>query len=174
MPKTSLAIANNSQYQSKNAPMTTATLFPHAPDITANDYCVVGLSTCFLKEDGEFHQVEILEPIPSAALEAILKGVPTSFQWAKAIAIGEIIVDGQPQKTEHFPVEAQFCDEFVERVLATLRTYKSRPQAQTHIPLGTVRQDFNYSLDRKRVLNASKVVRTEDNVKQHSHTHQVL
>ena len=154
--------------------MTTATLFPHAPDITANDYCVVGLSTCFLKEDGEFHQVEILEPIPSAALEAILKGVPTSFQWAKAIAIGEIIVDGQPQKTEHFPVEAQFCDEFVERVLATLRTYKSRPQAQTHIPLGTVRQDFNYSLDRKRVLNASKVVRTEDNVKQHSHTHQVL
>jgi hypothetical protein len=37
-----------------------------------------------------------------------------------------------------------------------------------------MRQDFNYSLDRKRVLNASKVVRTEDNVKQHSHTHQVL
>ena len=97
--------------------MTTATLFPQASDITANDYCVVGLSTCFLKEDGEFHQVEILEPIPSAALEAILKGVPTSFQWAKAIAIGEIIVDGQPQKTEHFPVEAQLCDDFVERVL---------------------------------------------------------
>ena len=150
------------------------TLFSQAPEITANDYCVVGLATCFLKEDGEFHQVEVLEPIPSAALEAILKGVPTSFQWAKAISIGEIIVDEQPQKNANFPEEAQFCDDFLERILATLRTYKSRPQAQNHIPLGTVRKDFNYSLDRKRVLNATKVVRTEDNVKQHSHTHQVL
>lgn len=154
--------------------MTTKTLFVQAPDITASDYCVIGLSTCFLKEDGEFHQVQVLEPIPSAALEAILKGVPTSFKLARAISIGEIIVDEQPQKSTNFPVEAQFCDNFVERVLATTRTYKSRTQAQAHIPLGTVREGFNYSLERKRVLNASNVVRTEDNVKQHPHTHQVL
>lgn len=154
--------------------MTTATVFSNAPDITKNDYCVIGLSTCFIKEDGEFHQVNVLEPIPSAALEAILKGVPTSFQWARAMSVGEVIVNDQPCQSSHFPESAQFCDNFVERMLATVRTYKSRPQAQVHIPLGSVREDLNYSLERKRVLNATNIVRTEDNVKQHPHTHQVL
>jgi hypothetical protein len=65
-------------------------------------------------------------------------------------------------------------DRFAERVAAATRTYKSRPQAQAHIPLGVVKQDFNYSLERKRVLNTSRTVSTEDNVKQHSHTHKVL
>ncbi len=66
------------------------------------------------------------------------------------------------------------CDRFAERVAAATRTYKSRPEAKEHIPLGTTRQDFNYSLERKRVLNNSRAVSTEDNVKQHSHTHKVL
>ncbi|MGH7999306.1 MAG: hypothetical protein ACREPR_07750, partial [Brasilonema sp.] len=64
--------------------MTMATLLPNAPDISADDYCVFGLATCFLKEDGEVHQVQVVEPIPSAALEAILKGIPTSYQLACA------------------------------------------------------------------------------------------
>jgi hypothetical protein len=55
-----------------------------------------------------------------------------------------------------------------------VRTYQSRPQAQGYIPLGTISRDFNYSLERKRVLNATKVVRPEDNVKQHPLTHQTL
>ncbi|MEB3310606.1 MAG: hypothetical protein VKJ02_10260 [Snowella sp.] len=154
--------------------MTTAPVFSNAPDITGHDYCVIGLSTCFIKDDGEFHQVNVLEPIPSAALEAILKGVPTSFQWARAMTVGEVIVDDQPSKSAYFPESAQFCDNFVERIVATIRTYKSRPQAQVHIPLGSVREDLNYSLERKRVLNATNIVRAEDNVKQHPHTHQVL
>jgi hypothetical protein len=40
--------------------------------------------------------------------------------------------------------------------------------------LGTVRNDFTYSLERKRVLNSERIIRTEDNVKQHEHTHKVL
>jgi hypothetical protein len=42
------------------------------------------------------------------------------------------------------------------------------------VPVGTRRDDFNYSLERKRVLNAENVVSTEDNVKQHKYTHEVL
>lgn len=154
--------------------MTTAALFSQAPDIVNDDYCVLGLATCFLKEDNEFHQVEVIEPIPSAALEAIVKGVPTSYQLACAKSVGEIFVDETPQIPAEFPATAQFCDNFSERVLAAIRTYKKRPEAKEHIPLDTVCNQFNYSLERKRVLNATNVVRTEDNVKQHSHTHKVL
>ncbi|ACK64982.1 conserved hypothetical protein [Rippkaea orientalis PCC 8801] len=154
--------------------MATATLLPNAPDIATDDYCVFGLATCYLKEDGEFFEVQVIEPIASAALEAIIKGIPTSYQLACAKTVGEVLTGEKPRKLVEFPENAQFCDNFSERVAATVRTYKSRPEATSHIPLGTVRNDFNYSLDRKRVLNAVNVVRTEDNVKQHSHTHKVL
>jgi hypothetical protein len=40
--------------------------------------------------------------------------------------------------------------------------------------LGTTKTDLNYSTERKRVLNAARVVTKDDNVKQHSHTHKVL
>lgn len=154
--------------------MATATLFPNAPDISADDYCVFGLATCFLKDDGEFQQIQVVEPIPSAALEAILKGIPTSYQLACAQSLGAIFAGDRLQVPQQFPESSQFCEEFVDRAIAAARTYKSRPEAQTHIPLGTVRDDLNFSLDRKRVLNSVNVVRTEDNVKQHSYTHQVL
>ncbi len=154
--------------------MTVTSLLSQAPDITSDDYCVLGLSTCFLKEDGEFHQVEIIEPIPSAALETIIKGIPTSYQFACAKLVKEIVKGENIQIPPEFPETTQLCDDFIPRMIATIRTYKSRPQAQEYIPLGTKRDDFNYSLERKRVLNAVNVVRTEDNVKQHSHTHKVL
>ena len=154
--------------------MTTATSFPNAPDVSADDYLVLGLATCFYKEDGEVHEVKIIEPIPSAALEAILKGIPTSYEVACATTLGEVFVGETIQKPASFPEEAQFGDEFAQRAVATVRTYKRRPEAQLHISLGTSRSDFKYSLERKRVLNAHRVVTKEDNVKQHSHTHKVL
>ena len=58
------------------------TLLDEATDLAADDYLVVGLATCFVKEDGEVHEVEVIEPIPSAALEAIVKGIPTSYKLA--------------------------------------------------------------------------------------------
>ena len=154
--------------------MTTATSFPNAPDVSADDYLVLGLATCFYKEDGEVHQVKIVEPIPSAALEAILKGIPTSYEMAYATTLGDVIATETPQMPALFPAEAQLSDEFVERALAAVRTYKRRPEAQSHIPLGSSRNDFQYTVERKRVLNASRVVTKDDNVKQHSHTHKVL
>jgi hypothetical protein len=154
--------------------MTTATDDSNGSDVSSEDYLVVGLAVCFIKDEDGVHQVQVIEPIPSAALEAIIKGIPTSYQLASGTMLGSVLVDGQPQRIHEFPEDVQFCDEFAFRALAATRTYKSRPAAQIHVPLGKTRQDFNFSLDRKRVLNSERIVKTEDNVKQHAHTHQVL
>jgi len=154
--------------------MATATLFPNAPDLSADDYCVFGLATCFFREDGEVQQVQVVEPIPSSALETLIKGVPTSYKLASAQSLASFFASETIQLPTEFPAEAMACENFTERAIAAARTYKSRPEAKQHIPLGTVKEDFNYSLERKRILNAAHVVRTEDNVKQHSHTHKVL
>ncbi|BAZ45981.1 hypothetical protein NIES4102_30090 [Chondrocystis sp. NIES-4102] len=156
--------------------MNSTDVYTQATDLSPQDYCVLGLATCFLRVDGEIEQVQILEPIPSAALEALLKGIPTSYQMACAKTLGEIFATDTVQVPSEFsaPQSIQLCDRFTERVAAATRTYKSRPEAQVHIPLGTIKQDFNYSLEKKRVLNNSRIVSNEDNVKQHSHTHKVL
>ena len=154
--------------------MTTATTFPNAPDVSADDYLIVGLSTCYIKEDGEVKELTIAEPIPSAYLEAIFKGVPTSYKSVHATTLGAVVRAGQPQMIEAAAPEAQFCQDFVTRAFSATRTYLSRPTAQELVPAGQSRTDLNYSTERKRVLNAENIVRTEDNVKQHSHTHKVL
>ncbi len=154
--------------------MTIATADLNTSDLSPEDYVVLGLATCFIKGDGEVHQVKIVEPIPSAALEAIVKGIPTSYEKAIATTIGTILPGDTPQVPVEFPQDTQFCDDFVFRLAATARTYKAWPQAQTHIPTGTAKTDFNYSIDRKRVLNSQRIVQTEDNVKQHEYTHKVL
>lgn len=154
--------------------MTTAFVYPDAPDVSADDYLVLGLATCFIKEDGEVKEIQIIEPIPSAALEAIVKGIPTSYQLAFATTLGAVIAGDTPQKPEEFPASAQFSEEFMQRAIAAVRTYKRREISKSLIPQGTTRNDFKYSTERKRVLNIARVVTKEDNVKQHSHTHKVL
>ncbi|MEO0457116.1 MAG: hypothetical protein AAF152_11145 [Cyanobacteria bacterium P01_A01_bin.114] len=155
--------------------MTAVTPYADAPDLAADDYVVVGLATCFRKDAGEIEKFTILEPVPSAYLEALLKGVPTSYQSLHAMTLGEIVIDGAPQ----LPAVAQaagahLSENFVERSLAATRTYKSRPGAQALIPIGTQTQSINYSTEKKRLLNADHVVTAEDNVKQHQYTHMTL
>ncbi len=154
--------------------MAAATSLNQASDVSGESYLVVGLATCFIKEDGEVHEVKILEPIPSAALEAILKGIPTSYELASGTTLGELIGGDTPQKLPEFPANAQFCDDFAQRAISAARTYKTRTEAQSHIPAGTTRKNFNYSTERKRVLNQTRVVHREDDVKQHEYTHKVL
>ena len=154
--------------------MTAATTYPNAPEISADDYIVVGLATCFIKDDGEIHEVQIIEPIPSAALEAILKGSPTSYQLACGKTMGEVLEGDSAKMPADFPASAQFCDDFGERTIAAARTYQRRPSAAEFIPTGTTYSEFNYSVERKRVLNSERIIRTEDNVKQHEYTHKVL
>ncbi|WP_088243698.1 hypothetical protein [Calothrix rhizosoleniae] len=154
--------------------MTTATFSPDTTDLAPDDYIVLGLATCFLKEDGEVYQVEVIEPIPSAALEAILKGIPTSYKFAHATTLGNILGGDTLQKPDEFPENSQFSDEFAQRAIAAARTYKRRESAAKLIPSGTTYTELNYSIERKRVLNASRVVTKDDNIKQHPNTHKVL
>ena len=154
--------------------MNNKNLLAQATDITTEDYCPFGIATCFIRSEGDIHQVKIIEPIPSAALEAILQGIPTSYEAIHGKNLGEIITEDELKIDEKFPQEAQFCDRFLERAIAAARTYKNRPEAKNHIPLGTVKTDLNYSLNKKRVLNQSTSVSVEDNVKQHEYTHKVL
>ncbi|MBW4476521.1 MAG: hypothetical protein KME54_06535 [Tolypothrix brevis GSE-NOS-MK-07-07A] len=154
--------------------MTTAISYANAPDLADDDYIAIGLATCFIKEDGEVHEVEVIEPIPSAALEAIFKGIPTSYKLARGTTLASVLDGDTLSLPDGFPANAQFGEEFVARAFAAARTYKRREVAKSLIPLGTTYTEFKYSTERKRVLNAKRVVNKEDNVKQHSHTHKVL
>lgn len=154
--------------------MNNTDLLDQAADIEAGDYCPFGIATCFIRNEGEIHQVKIIEPIPSAALEAVLQGVPTSYEAIHGKTFGEIVTEEELKIDEQFPQEAQFCDRFIERAIAATRTYKNRPEAKNHIAVGTVKTNLNYDLSKKRVLNQSTSVSVEDNVKQHEYTHKVL
>ncbi|NEO86895.1 MAG: hypothetical protein F6J87_21945 [Spirulina sp. SIO3F2] len=145
-----------------------------APDLTDNTYCVFGLAICFIRQESGVKPIQVVEPIPSATLEALTKGIATSYQWAQAMTLGPFLSEETPALPAAFPAEAHLCENFTERAIAAARTYNKVPQAKDIIPLGTRKADFNHSTERKRVLNAENIVSTEDNVKQHAYTHQVL
>jgi hypothetical protein len=134
---------------------------------------VFGVATCFVREDGEVKEVAILEPIPSAALEALLKGVPTSYTIATATTLGEVFEGDRFNIPRVLGDNLQPPDDLLERTAAA-RTYKRRPEAKEHLALGAIYDQFNHFTEKKRVLNQVNIVNTEDNVKQHSHNHKVL
>jgi hypothetical protein len=70
----------------------TISAFATAKDVTADAYIVLGLANCFLKQEGKLQPVQLIEPIPSAALEAIVKGIPTSYEMAIATTVGSLAV----------------------------------------------------------------------------------
>ena len=144
------------------------------PELSGNEYCCFGLATCFIRQEGETTQLKIIEPIPSAALEAIVKGVPTSYELICGLTLNDFLQEQRLTIPQQLDPQAQFCDRFTERSIAAIRTYQARPEAQGIVPLNTTSDRLNYSLERKRILNAASVVKTEDNVKQHQYTHQVL
>ncbi len=141
-------------------------------DIPANAYVILGLAHCFVQVDGKLQPVQIIEPIPSAALEALLHGLPTSYSEAHALTYSQAM--DTANVLSHFPSTAHLCDDYGERLAAATRTYLARPQSTAHIPLGDTYRDFNTSTERKRVLNSERMVTAADNIKQHAYTHQVL
>jgi hypothetical protein len=154
--------------------MTTFDTLADAPDLTPSDYIVVGVATCFFRDDDGVQELKVIEPIPSSALEALIKGIPTSYEIAAATTLGALIAGETPEIPASFPANCQLGNEFAYRCIASARTYKRRPEAQTHIAQGETYASFNYSTERKRVLNADRVVTKDDNVKQHAYTHQKL
>ena len=147
---------------------------PNVTDVPSDAYVVLGVATCFIKEDGKLQPIKVVEPIPSAALEGLYKGIETSYEMVIATTFEAAFAEGQGQVPESFPADVQLCDAFEERLMAATRSYRSCASIQSLLPLGQSRTDFNYSIERKRMLNVERVVRTEDNVKQHAYTHEVL
>ncbi|ABB57944.1 hypothetical protein [Synechococcus elongatus] len=143
-------------------------------DLSPESYVVLGLATCFLKQPEGMQELTIIEPIPAAALGALFAGVPTAYQTAIATTLADWLDLTDWQRPRDWPETAQLCSDFHERLLAAARTYRRDPQTRERLPLGDRYSDFQYSLERKRILNAAPVVRPEDNVKQHAYTHQVL
>ena len=143
-------------------------------DLPADSYVVLGFATCYLRQDGEITEIQIIEPVPSAHLETVLKGVPTSYSALAATTLGQAVDN---PKTG-LPVEAQrsvhLCEDFTERLQATARSYIHRPSATKLLSPGSSFTDLNFSLDSKRILNPKNKVSKSDNVKQHRYTHEVL
>ncbi|MFQ3679077.1 MAG: hypothetical protein SNJ60_01010 [Pseudanabaenaceae cyanobacterium] len=141
-------------------------------DLTAASYLAIGEAVCFVRGEGGPTAIAIAEPIPSAAWESLLQGIPTSYRRVRAVTLGEVLTpDGQPQ----IPWDGVSpAADFAERAIAAARTYQSRPQAQNHLPLGQTYTALNHSTERKRLLQETRVVRDEDNVKQHAYTHKIL
>lgn len=151
------------------------TLSPIPSTLSDDDYVIIGLAHCFTKQDGNVVPVKILEPIPSAYLEALLKGVPTSYKVLYSLKLGEIVHDKQPiEPNIDATKDAVFCENFAERAQAAARTYQTRQNLQGSVPYGQAYEEVNFSTEKKRVLNATHKVTAEDNVKQHQYTHMTL
>lgn len=138
-----------------------------------NDYLVVGLACCYQLEDGDLKALRVLEPIPSAYLEALFQGVPTSYRCVWGTTVGAML-SGDMGLDSLDAEDVKLCQNFVGRVEAAARTYQTRPEAKEWVQLGGTRTDLNHSTERKRILNLQNAVTAEDNVRQHRYTHQTL
>lgn len=153
--------------------MTSNTILDNNSDPAIADYLVAGIASCFLRNEGELEMVRVLEPVPSAYLESVLQGIPTSYEVIFATTVGHLLDDNEVAKLmDHY--DASLGENFSDRVAAAARTYKMRPSATELIPASTPYTDLNHSTEKKRVLNVKNVVKKEDNVRQHKYTHQKL
>lgn len=152
--------------------MTSNAILDAAPDLSTADYVVVGVATCFRRTEDDLVSLKVLEPIPSAYLESLFLGIPTAYEVIMATTLEEVQSDtfmGQASLAE-----VHLCENYRDRLIAAARTYQGRPDAQSLVPVNTQRTDLNYSIEKKRILNVKNTVKTEDNVRQHSHTHKKL
>ena len=149
------------------------TLLERSPEITSADYLVIGLATCFHRNESGLEMLKVLEPIPSAYLESLLQGIPTSYDRVIAISISDLMDNTHLAKLTG-DSDVHLCENFGDRVIAAARTYQTRSTAKALIPLGETRTDLNYSTEKKRVLNVENIVRAEDNIRQHEYTHKTL
>jgi hypothetical protein len=153
--------------------MTSNALLENLSDLTTEDYVVVGVATCFRRQESELETLKVLEPVPSAYLETLLQGIPTAYDRVIAVTIGDLL-ESAKRSALIGDEDVRLCENFRDRVAAAARTYQNRPAAQALIPVGTTRTDLNFSTEKKRVLNFENVVKAEDNVRQHEYTHKTL
>jgi hypothetical protein len=75
----------------------------------------------------------------------------------------EVLVGETLQMPDRVGDGVQFGDDFAERAIAAFRTYKARPKATSHFPVGKPWNELNDSVRRKRVLNIQRQVTAADN-----------
>jgi hypothetical protein len=157
------------------------------PDLQANDvqgleYIVLGVATCYQRDDeGRLTEVNVAEPIPAADLDCLAREVrTTSYSLLYAATYAEVVHDHQPHlPADIFPADVIPGENFIRRAQAATRTYRTKPDFR-HLPLhstctpeqGVFR--LNYNPEPRRIINAPADVSDADNVKQHGHTHKVL
>ncbi|EIE20162.1 hypothetical protein COCSUDRAFT_34056 [Coccomyxa subellipsoidea C-169] len=132
-------------------------------------FLVLGLAHCFEKDDnGKLVDRFVIEPISANSLECMATGAKTCFKEVKSVTFGDAMARDRSVLPEEW-ASASFCDEYDFRCGACARTW-SRPHAQDNlmdiVPLGRTKNNFNYNLDEKRVLNFENVVNDDDNIKQ--------
>lgn len=136
-------------------------------------FVALGLASCFVREGNELLPVQVIEPVPSAALLALVDGTsPTSYSMIVPTSIGRIVdAQGRLAIPDGFPENAQFAHDFTERLQAAARTFIANPHAIEKLP-NTLNLDNPPT--QQRILNSAHVVNDEDNIKQHEHTHKIL
>ncbi len=152
---------------------------PMIKPLLTDDYVAVGLACCFAHhpDTGKLTESWIYEPLTAGSLETIEKGIETSYKRVMALQAGDFF-EGDPAsptgvKLENIAalsadlpeINAEPCSNIIERTAAASRTFRRRVEAKM-LEFNEMSDEYNFSVERKRVLNAVKVVKDDDNVKQ--------
>ncbi len=160
----------------------TATVSMGANEVQGLEYVVLGVATCFQREeDGRLNEILVAEPVSAADLDCLAREVrSTSYLLLYATTYAELVQNDQPTlPRDIIPEEVYLGDQFVQRVQAATRTYRAKPEFR-HIPLHqtctptTGVFKLNHNPEPRRILNTVHEVSDADNVKQHPHTHKSL
>lgn len=132
-------------------------------------YVCLGLAHCFEKSDeGKLTPRMVIEPISACSLECMATGARTSYKMATGTTLAEALQRDKEVLPEGF-AEGAFCENYEYRLHAAARTWQ-RSHAQDNlmdiIPLGKMKNNFNFTLEDKRVLNFENEVSDSDNIKQ--------
>lgn len=144
--------------------------------ILDDDYIAVGLACCFqMNSSQKLAEKWIFEPLTAGTLETIELGVPTSYKRVLALRAADYFL-GDVNSPDGINVDAlqalvedeqdvTICEEPVERSVAAIRTFKRRPAAML-IGVNEMADEYNFNLERKRILNDNYVPNDDDNIKQ--------
>ncbi|GMI19273.1 hypothetical protein TeGR_g14419 [Tetraparma gracilis] len=152
---------------------------PFQAPLSADDYIACGLAQCFRMVDGKLRDAFIYEPLTAGSLETIEKQVETSYKAVLALSASDFFV-GDPNTATEINManieclkevtgiaDVEMCSNAVERAQCASRTFRRRLEAKT-LAIGEMSDDYNFSTEKKRILDEVKVVSFDDNVKQDS------
>jgi len=139
------------------------------------DYVAYGLSCCYeLSEGNKLDETYVAEPLTAGTLECIEGGAETSYKRVLGLTCGQIFTGDckDPTGINMGAIQIlddgegmRLCGDAVEKTIAAARTFKRRIEAQS-IAVGEIAEDFNFSTEKKRILNEVYTPSEDDNIKQ--------